>query len=96
MTDKLDTTAIRDVRKYKLVHLYGYQSQMLVRPDGSWVRHDDILSLCDALAAERAENARLRAALSNIIHTFTERSDGGLVTFPGGYYQAIKGASDDH
>ena len=36
-----------------------------------------------------AENERLRGALSNIIHTFTERSDGSLVTFPGGYYQAM-------
>ena len=63
MTDKLDTAAIRDVRKYKLVHRYDYQSQMLVRPDGSWVKHDDYLALCDALDELRADNERLKRLL---------------------------------
>lgn len=63
MTDKHNTPAIRDVRKYKMVHSNDYQSQMLVRPDGSWVKHDDYLALCDALDKIRAENERLRAAL---------------------------------
>ena len=45
------------------------------------------------LLRARAEIERLRGALSNIIHTFTERSDGSLVTFPGGYYQAMARAA---
>ena len=40
-----------------------------------------------------AENAKLRAAMSNIVHTFDERSDGSLVTFPGGYYQQMARAA---
>lgn len=36
-----------------------------------------------------SEIERLRAALSNIVHTFTERSDGSLVIFPSGYYQQM-------
>ena len=59
-----DTKAIRYVRKYKLVHCYDYQSQMLVRPDGSWVKHDDYLALCDETERLRAENERLRAELA--------------------------------
>ena len=55
MADQFSTTAIQDVRKYKLVHDYDYQSQMLVRPDGSWVKHDDFLALCDKV--ERLVNA---------------------------------------
>ena len=55
--------------------------------------HDTIISLCDETERLRAENERMRGALSNIIHTFTERSDGSLVTFPGGYYQAMARAA---
>lgn len=62
-----DTTAIRNVRRYKLVHDYDYQSQMLVRPDGSWVKHDDYLALCDETERLRAENERLRDALNRVV-----------------------------
>ena len=64
-----DTKAIRYVRKYKLVHCYDYQSQMLVRPDGSWVKHDDYLALCDETERLRAENERLLKALSKNLAT---------------------------
>ena len=60
----------------------------------SWKKHDPLSA---EAAAEiyhlRAEIERLRGALSNIIHTLTERSDGSLVTFPGGYYQAMARAA---
>ena len=61
-----DTKAIRDVRKYKLVHSNDYQSQMLVRPDGSWVKHDDYLALCNALDELRADNERLQTIIGNL------------------------------
>lgn len=67
-----DAKAIRDVRKYKLVHSNDYQSQMFVRPDGSWVKHDDYLALCDALDKLRAENERLQTIIGNL-HAVEEK-----------------------
>ena len=68
MTNQFNTTAIQDVQKYKLAHDYDYQSQMLVRPDGSWVKHDDYLALCD-------EVNRLRTIIDNLHHVEQKHRD---------------------
>lgn len=42
------------VRRYKLCHEKGYQSQMFVRPDGQWVMFRDYAALEARVAAADA------------------------------------------
>ena len=54
---------------------------------------ETIPALCNALDVERAENERLRNALVEIAHTFTERSDGTVKTYSASFYQGIARAA---
>lgn len=67
MTDKPQTLAeqIAALHRYKLVHDTQYQSQMLRRHDGGWVKYSDAAALADAsttttpvVVAEQAGDVR--------------------------------------
>ena len=47
----------------------------------------------DALDELRADNERLRAALVEIAHTFTERSDGTMKSCSASFYQEVARAA---
>lgn len=54
---------------------------------------ETILALCEALDAAQADNERLRNALVEIAHTFTERSDGTIRTYSASFYQEVARAA---
>lgn len=66
MTDRMDTEALRALRRFKKIMSAetGYRDQMLARHDGEWVRHDEAQSEIARLTAEveRAEARGFNAA----------------------------------